>query len=228
MRFKDNVKSKSHVGDGQLTIQSSSEGGQLTAELPGSAFYTGTQQSAKDVDCVLLWDEEAGGYVLHRLASFSRLTKVKTAPAALKVNPLPAAAAPAVSRTLSSANRQAPPASLPLKAAALHNGPLRGSAPNTPTLASTPNSPHNLSLPQRQNHMRTNSASSVPTLSIKPKHIVSETESESDSGGSDSSSSDGDDFADLAADLEQSASAVNTPTLPSTGGVRPKAPGVRR
>lgn len=70
-------------------------------EQTGEAVhFSGTQSAAKEVDCVMIWDDaqevcllalecdEADVeqcYILHRLSSFSRITKVKTAPPKPKI-----------------------------------------------------------------------------------------------------------------------------------------------
>ena len=63
-----------HSQDGSI----SADGDDLSLTLPavqgqsGDHYYKGSRQALKDVDCVLLYDDETDSYVLERLASMTR------------------------------------------------------------------------------------------------------------------------------------------------------------
>ncbi|KAJ3509090.1 hypothetical protein NLJ89_g5401 [Agrocybe chaxingu] len=105
-RFNFKPSSIDNTKPASIEIKKGTENSQVVAEYPSKEsnnevhVFNGTEQPAKDIECVLIYDEDTGQYTLEKLDSFVTLKSIgKKA-----ISPRPASPAPAVSSSTSSSS----------------------------------------------------------------------------------------------------------------------------
>ncbi|CAA7269011.1 unnamed protein product [Cyclocybe aegerita] len=105
-RFNFKPSSIDNTKPASIEIKKGTENSQVVAEYPSKEsnnevhVFNGTEQPAKDIECILIYDEDTGQYTLEKLDSFVTLKSIgKKA-----ISPRPASPAPAVSSSASSSS----------------------------------------------------------------------------------------------------------------------------